>query len=403
MLVANDFDGIAPILTPELTAEGIQIGLLLDTGSLLSYTILDGSVAQGMAFLEVEAIHTQGRAVLTVVSGGGVISGIWLQSFDFLIAQPDVTATFTAESITVGESTAWPLDGILTIPDSASASSPVPAVILVHGSGPQNMDLSIFDNRPFWDIAEVLSTNGIAVLRYDKRTHAHGHRFVQTFGDHATVWDEAIEDAVLAAEILQADERIGNVYVLGLSLGGMLAPKIAEEAGLDGAILLAGSPRPLYEIQFDQNLMAVLAALEEGEITFELADIYVQFFEEQLASAEIIPHLFDFELVETTVFGIPALYHLSILHTLPLPLISESDRRVLILQGDRDFQVLADTDFHIFESYTADMEHVTTILYEGINHLFMRSQTQYNDLRDYMPPGRVDPDVLRDIVEWILD
>ncbi len=50
---------------------------------------------------------------------------------------------------------------------------PYPAAVMVQGSGPNDRDETIGPNKPFRDIAEGLSSDGIAVLRYDKRTYAH--------------------------------------------------------------------------------------------------------------------------------------------------------------------------------------------------------------------------------------
>jgi hypothetical protein len=160
---------------------------------------------------------------------------------------------FTDIPVIVGEGTDFPLNGILSMPDNVSGK--IPAVVLVHGSGPQDMDETIFENKPFRDIAEHLASNEIAVIRYDKRTFAHGAKAVQTFGGGLSVWEETIEDAILAAEMLRSDPRIdeNRVFIIGHSLGGMLAPRIHAEGGnFAGLILLAGSPRFLLDISKNQ-------------------------------------------------------------------------------------------------------------------------------------------------------
>ncbi|KLU58747.1 hypothetical protein CEB3_c47640 [Peptococcaceae bacterium CEB3] len=80
------------------------------------------------------------------------------------------------EKIIVGGGMKYPLNGILSLPDNCC--SKVPAVVLVHGSGPADMDESIGANKPFRDIAEALSAKGIAVLRYDKRTKIYGKQML---------------------------------------------------------------------------------------------------------------------------------------------------------------------------------------------------------------------------------
>ena len=77
---------------------------------------------------------------------------------------------FTETEVTVG-SAPWALPGTLSMP---TGNGPFPAVVLVAGSGPQDRDETIGPNAPLRDLAWGLASNGIAVLRYDKRTKAHG-------------------------------------------------------------------------------------------------------------------------------------------------------------------------------------------------------------------------------------
>ena len=156
------------------------------------------------------------------------------------------------EKIIIGKNTKYPLNGILTLPNKIN--NPVPAVVLVHGSGASNMDEKVLKLTPFKDLAKGLASRGIAVIRYDKRTYAHKRQFIKK--PDITVKEETIEDAILATELLKADSRIdsNNIFIIGHSMGGMLAPRIDAEGGnYKGLILLAGSPRKLEEILIDQN------------------------------------------------------------------------------------------------------------------------------------------------------
>ena len=83
----------------------------------------------------------------------------------------------TAQNIVVGEGTAYPLKGILTLPDDLSKQ--VPAVVFVHGSGSSNMDEKVGKLTPFKDLAEGLAKQGIASIRYDKRSFAHGLKMLK--------------------------------------------------------------------------------------------------------------------------------------------------------------------------------------------------------------------------------
>ena len=125
------------------------------------------------------------------------------------------------EKIIVGAGTEYPLNGMLTLPDARlhfraallktgfdleandrwadlpdAPETPVPAAVLVHGSGPSNMDEKIYSLTPFRDLAEGLAARGIATLRYDKRTLVYAGQMKK---QAVTVWEETIEDALRAA------------------------------------------------------------------------------------------------------------------------------------------------------------------------------------------------------------
>lgn len=154
------------------------------------------------------------------------------------------------ENITVGLNTEYPLKGLLTLPDDLS--SPVPAVVLVHGSGPSNMDEKVMKLTPFRDLAEGLAERGIASIRYDKRTYVHARKMLKV---SVTVREETIEDAILAADMLRNDPRIDpqRIYIVGHSMGAMLAPRIDAEGGnFAGIIMMAGTNFRLEDIVIRQ-------------------------------------------------------------------------------------------------------------------------------------------------------
>ena len=165
-----------------------------------------------------------------------------------------------SEKIVVGAGSEFPLNGLLTLPDDAGQTDAegrtrkVPAVVFVHGSGSSNMDEQIFKLTPFKDLAEGLAQRGIASVRYDKRTFVHGRKMAK---DPAgiTVREETVDDAVLAAELIRKDPRIDPdaVFIVGHSMGAMLAPRIDAEGGnFRGLIMMAASPFRLEEIVVKQ-------------------------------------------------------------------------------------------------------------------------------------------------------
>src|SRR5512140_2903116 len=142
------------------------------------------------------------------------------------------------------------LPGTLTIP---LGDGPFPGVVLVHGSGPQDRDESIGGLRPFQDLAQGLASRGIAVLRYEKRTKVY-RKEMAAAGD-VTVKEEVLDDALAAFRLLRETPGVDRqrLFVVGHSLGALLAPRIAAlDGALLGAVLLASPSRPMSEVVLDQ-------------------------------------------------------------------------------------------------------------------------------------------------------
>ena len=159
-------------------------------------------------------------------------------------------STFTEESVMVG-SGEWILPGNLTIP---KGTGPFPAVVLVQGSGPNDQDETIGPNKPFKDIAWGLASQGIVVLRYVKRTKEYPQKSLEV--NNFTVEDEVIDDVIAAINLLNETPVVNHsqIFVLGHSLGGYLAPRIASQDNLvAGLIIMAGPTRPLEDLILEQT------------------------------------------------------------------------------------------------------------------------------------------------------
>jgi len=157
---------------------------------------------------------------------------------------------FTEEDVTVG-SGQWTFPATLTIP---KGTGPFPAVVLVHGSGPNDRDETYGPNKAFKDIACGLASNGIVLLGYEKRTKQYPQESaaIQNF----TVQDETIDDTLAAVEVSNNSSIVSQseIFVLGHSLGGMLAPRIAlQDSKIAGLIILARATRHLEEFLLEQT------------------------------------------------------------------------------------------------------------------------------------------------------
>ena len=302
------------------------------------------------------------------------------------------------EPILLGKNTRYPLKGMLTLPEG---SGPYPAVVLVHGSGSSNMDEKVGKLTPFKDIALGLAQRGVAVIRYDKRSYAHGLKMVLDKKHPLTVWEETIEDALLAAQLLRNDPRIDpdRVFLLGHSMGAMLAPRIECSGGnFRGLILLAGSPRRLEEIMLDQ--MAEATAGMTGftkTIAGKQREKFAKLFEG-------LYDLTDEEAKAKKVGGGTTLYYFKEMGQPTVAQWLDKTRKpMLVMQGEMDVQAKAHVDFALYRELLSDRENVTFQLYPGLNHAFVpaRSGSIADAKKEFSTERHIGAQVLDDLADWI--
>ena len=263
------------------------------------------------------------------------------------------------------------------------------------------MDEKVMKLTPFKDLADGLAKHGIASLRYDKRTFVHGRKMAKAIGADMTVREETIEDAVLAVEMLKNDRRIDadNIFILGHSMGAMLAPRIDAEGGdAKGLILMAGTPHRLEEIvirQLKQSqggsgfLLKKVVGLEDKIFAKKFDGLY---------------DLSDDEAKKKKFAGSATLYYFKEMgKKTATDYLLESSKPVLIMQGGSDFQVLAEDDFKAFKEQLAGRENVTYKLYPGLDHCFVTAL--YDDIlkatKEYSTERHIGDDVIADIAEFI--
>jgi dienelactone hydrolase len=287
------------------------------------------------------------------------------------------------------------LSGTLTLPKTGSA--PWPAVVLVHGSGPEDRDETVGGCKPFRDLAWGLAAKGIAVLRYEKRTRQYPiDDFWKNGSSHFTVKEETICDAVGAVAQLRASKNIDpqRIFVLGHSMGGTLAPRIgAADPQIAGLIVMAGSIRPFDEIIVEQVRYLISANGEpSAEGKAELAKVEADADKlRKLSAADRNSH--------TVLFGAPPAYWLDWREYDPLVAAKNLHRPMLFLQGGRDYQVTA-KDFEIWKTGLASTPEATFKLYPSLNHLFVTGTGKSYPI-EYSLEGHVADEVVADIAAWI--
>jgi uncharacterized protein len=302
-------------------------------------------------------------------------------------------SAYKEKDFTVG-SGQWALPGTLTMP--VEPSHPAPAVVLVQGSGPNDRDETVLANKPFRDLAWGLASKGIAVLRYEKRTKQYATKLARSGLAHFTVREETIDDAVTAANQLRVTEGIdpGRVFVLGHSLGGTVAPRIAQaDPDLAGIVIMAGATRPLEDLVVEQT--RYLASLHG-----KLSDEDQAKVDGLLAEAEKVKDLTAANASSSSLLlNAPASYWLDLREHDPITAAKTLRIPMLILQGGRDYQV-TEADFNGWKKALGSRPNVTFKLYRDLNHLFITGEGKSTP-EEYEQAGHVSEAVITDIADWI--
>ncbi len=292
--------------------------------------------------------------------------------------------SFTEENVSFG-SEHWKLPATLTIPNG---TGPFPAVLLVHGSGPNDRDETYGPNKPFKDLAWGLASRGIAVLRYEKRTKQYPEEFaiLQNF----TVQDETIADAVVGVNFLFNSSVVDHskIFILGHSLGGMLAPRIAlQNNNINGLIVMAGPTRHLEDLILEQSrYLANLSGLNQSVEIAELERLVMQVKNLDMNQSE-------------DVLGAPKSYWADLATYDPVETARLLDVPLFILQGERDYQVTL-TDFAQWNETFYESPSVTLQSYPSLNHFFIAG-TGVPTNAEYLIEGHVAEEVISDIASWI--
>jgi len=284
------------------------------------------------------------------------------------------------------------LKGKLTVPLQGTN---FPVVILVHGSGPQDMDLSIGPNRVFKDIAIELAANGYAVIRYDKRTKAYQSEMAFMLSS-MTPDDETVQDVLAAIHFAEGDEYVDatKIFILGHSFGGMMAPRIATlSKKLNGMILMAANARPLQILIMDQ--LRYLAKADSANPAMKESLDLMQ---------EKVDRVSTKSYDETTdpmflPMGIGYPYWKYVDEYDQFKEAIDVKIPMLILQGERDYQVTME-DFHIWQQKLAKRSDVTFHSFPMLNHLFMAGSGPSMPA-EYEIRSNVAKEVADEISSWL--
>ncbi|MCL2548125.1 MAG: stalk domain-containing protein, partial [Symbiobacteriaceae bacterium] len=344
LLIEGNFTELETILHPDLVLQFESMGgtevfvaiLSNQVGTILEVTSIEYTGDQGIyKLVSVSAETDLGPLVLMVViDDQAKVAG--LQVLASVEAALGVPEGFEEIPVVVDAGNGYPLEGRLAVPIDRSDAFPL--VVLVQGSGATNYDEIVGAQRVFGRLAYGLAQRGIASLRFSKRTFEYP--LIAQAKDFS-VYDEYVEDVLAAFELALDVEGVDpqQLYLLGHSQGGMLAPLfLAEGAPAAGMILFAGSPRSFTEILADQQ--ADMLAFYETMGMTDLVESYLVMQEQWVAEYAALKEMTPEEAMEAgTVYEMNAYYLLTLDSVDTIGLIRELATATLIMQGSNDHQV----------------------------------------------------------------
>lgn len=289
---------------------------------------------------------------------------------------PLPSANYTSRDVSIEADDGVRLAGTLTVPNAAA--TPLPGFVFVHGSGCNDRDETIGPNKVFAQLANRLSNDGYAVLRYDKRSCGNS-------GGKFPVRDRLIADARDAIAFLRAQPRIDpkRIYVLGHSEGGELVPSVAIADGhLRGIVLLAPPALPL-ELILKQQLLRNVSDANRGAMEKQV--------QAQLNAIAVGKRPGAQNQWLRSSFGID-----------PATLIARVGCPILILQGTKDIQVLPADTPRLVQAARAAHRDVTVVMLQDDDHLFIKlAPEEPSTGGEYFTPSYLDPALFAAIEEWL--
>lgn len=284
----------------------------------------------------------------------------------------------------------YALPAVLCIPNNVKNP---PVAVLLAGSGPNDKDETIGPNKPLKDLALGLASNGIASIRYDKRTLTYGKELATS--TDLGLREEVIDDAVSAVTLIRKNPltKDSRIYIIGHSLGAMSAPLVASKTKADGIVMMAGNARPLEDLIVEQYRYLYGADREKGEDDPEVKKI--------AGKAAVVKDAKALKaaMPEELPLNLPSSYWQSLTSYKQVEAAQKLKQPILVLQGERDYQVTM-TDFELWKKALADKPKNTFISYPALNHLFLKGEGKSMP-SEYETQGNVEEKVITDISGWI--
>lgn len=365
--ISQDAEGntVCTMDSPDQSVKGIPAQIVFESSDSISIRISNLGIEYNGKF--------KGDMICGVYSQLGLELDLDLKNEQIVYNRPQNPLPpypYTTEEIEfVNDEANATLSGTITYPVGYIQGKKVPVVVMVTGSGPQNRDSEIYEHKPFLIIADYLARNGYATLRYDDRCVGKSTGRFQ-----AETIKEVAKDAALAVKYLRDTKKFSKIGVLGHSEGGNVAFMLGADKLIDFAITMAGVGVQGDECLYQQGIAIAKQSGQEYQLTKEQLREYL--------------------------IGTMSPWYEFFLDYDPASDISKTTCPVLVMNGEKDLQVIASSNVEAIKGNLPKNEKSQVKIYPGLNHLFQECTTglptEYINIEQ-----TISPIVLEDIAAWL--
>lgn len=365
--ISQDAEGntVCTMDSPDQSVKGIPAQIVFESSDSISIRISNLGIEYNGKF--------NGDMICGVYSQLGLELDLDLKNEQIVYNRPQNPLPpypYTTEEIEfVNDEANATLSGTITYPVGYIQGKKVPVVVMVTGSGPQNRDSEIYEHKPFLIIADYLARNGYATLRYDDRCVGKSTGRFQ-----AETTKEVAKDAALAVKYLRDTKKFSKIGVLGHSEGGNVAFMLGANKLIDFAITMAGVGVQGDECLYQQGIAIAKQSGQEYQLTKEQLREYL--------------------------IGTMSPWYEFFLDYNPASDISKTTCPVLVMNGEKDLQVIASSNVEAIKGNLPKNKKSQVKIYPGLNHLFQECTTglptEYINIEQ-----TISPIVLEDIAAWL--
>ena len=324
---------------------------------------------------------------------------------NYLNMKKDIVPEEGEKEITLDAGTGYPVKGMIKMPKGEVKAG----IVIVDGSGPNDMNMTLGQNKMMKHLSDQLAEKGFAVLRFNKRTYQYGKELAKIGMQNKTlIKDEFIDDAAEGLKTLAKEQGIptDKLFILGHSQSGSYLPVINETAGnlAKGYIILSGTPTNIAELSKKQLEKVIEEGSENAdEEQVKMMKQNIKTNDELLKKIETMS---DEELnkPENYPFGIPGVYVKDLMKYDPIKLYNYSKLPIFIRIAEFDKQVPV-SELELWKNGLDKNENDSIEEVKGANHMMQPSdgKTKLANLitDEYQKDAPIVSSVIDDIAAWI--